>query len=142
MLDLYNDPSGKDIHKIDLTGVTELLCYRMKLTSLPHLPSTLTHLWCHNNKLTSLPPLPQSLTHLYCHNNQLTSLPELPLGMKEIYCQYNQLTDLPDLPFTLEKLWYHKNQGDFIYAGWNNIRLQQHNNKRIKLGLNKDLTKI
>ena len=81
--------------------------------------SRVTYLYCSNNQLTSLPPLPKTLKELICWNNQLTSLPPLPETLKKLSCDDNRL--LPDLPYGLMDMEKEK--------------LDQHNKKRIDLGL-------
>jgi len=108
---------------IDLSGVTHLSCYNNQLTSLPPLPSTLERLYCENNRLTSLPHLPASLEKLYCYGNRLFSLPPIPPSLKYLYCYNNQLTKYPDLPWGLED--------------WDKEKMNQHNKKRIDLGMDK-----
>jgi len=149
---------------IDLSGVTVLNCHDNQLTSLLSLPPSLERLDCSSNKLTSLPPLPSTLKKLYCYDNLLTSLPDLPFTLKELYCPNNQLTSLPDLP-ALKELYCHTNQLTslpplpsslkelYCYDNllteypdlpwglkhwnkdWDNSKLNQHNKKRIDLGM-------
>ena len=145
---------SEELEKIDLTGVTELYCPYNNLTYLPPLPSTLKELYCHHNQLTYLPKLPSTLEYLYCHHNQLTYLPKLPSTLIKLDCSDNQLTYLPELPTTLGVLDYANNKiqniPDIPYSittCWCNddtfytslslatLKLKQHNEKRIKLGL-------
>jgi len=58
-----------------------------------------------------------------CSNNQLTSLPPLPPALKVLYCNGNQLTEYSDLPWGLED--------------WDKEKLNQHNKKRVDLGMSK-----
>jgi len=149
---------------IDLTYVTELNCNYNQLTSLPDLPLSLKYLSCCCNKLTSLPYLPHSLKTLDCYGNQLKSLPNLPLSLIYLYCDANILTSLPDLPPSLELLTCKKNRlrtlptlpsslttlwcdhnipfPDLPYnlqspidGYFDTLKLLQHNNKRIDLGM-------
>ena len=123
---------------INLTGVITLNCSSNYLTSLPAtLPPTLEYLWCSDNLLTSLPKLPPNLKRLWCCNNRLKVLPPLPLTLKILWCRDNQLTSLPDLPRYLSNLWASGNPCCFTNNEYyiNTIKLQEHNEKREKLGL-------
>ncbi len=102
-LDLKNK-GLTSLENIDLTGVTVLICYNNKLTSLPTLPEGITFLWCSSNYLTCLPILPKSLKHLDCANNKLTSLPILPESLHSLRCSKNNLASLPSLPDGLKSL--------------------------------------
>jgi len=94
------------------------------LTSLKGIDlSGITELDCSNNLLTSLPALPKTLKRLYCSCNLLTSLPDLPDSLITLYCGGNRLSKLPDLP------WGLYDYGD--------IQFEQHNRKRIDLGMEK-----
>lgn len=84
--------------------------------------------------------LPKNLEILKCEHNQLRSLPPLPSSLKVLWCDRNWLSTLPDLPIGLINLDCWSNGFNFResaqkFGDINCIKLQQHNEKCIKLGL-------
>ena len=84
---------------------TTLNVSRLRITSLPDLPSSLKYLICSHTPITKLPDLPSSLESLECSKTTLTHLPDLPSSIKELDCRWTSLTHLPELPSSLEKLY-------------------------------------
>ena len=82
-------------------SLKSLTCYGNSLTTLPHLPDSLTFIQCSQNQIANLPSLPNMLTELWCGNNKLTTLPNLPNTLKRIFADQNLLIDLPTLPNSL-----------------------------------------
>lgn len=101
-------------------------CYKNDLTSLPELPKFLKKLECDMNNLTSLPELPNTLKHLACFNNNIHTYPKLPAMLKEFYCDHD--IELFDLPFSLKET---------INGNEETVKLEQHNSKRVILGMSK-----
>jgi hypothetical protein len=73
---------------------------RLKLTTLPPLPSNLRRLKCYRNALTSLEGLPKGLKQIWCNSNNLETLKGLPDGLLFISCadneNLNSIVDIPD----------------------------------------------
>lgn len=113
----------------------KLSCWQNQLTLLPQLPPTLIHLDCSNNKLTSLcTKFPPNLKFLFCISNQLTYLPELPSTLEEFDCEDSKLLNIPDLPYSIKAFWSNDNES-YTSHSLVTLKLQQHNEKRKKLGL-------
>ena len=115
---------GPDTEKL-LAKIAEnnkhLYIHHLDITSLPHLPDTITGIWCDNTNIeniTSLPSkleilccgytpleklcrLPSTLTFLSCEGSQLKVLPELPNGLDSLNISYCPITYLPELPNSL-----------------------------------------
>jgi Leucine-rich repeat (LRR) protein len=107
-------------------SLKKLFCYENNLTSLPKLPLKLITLECDMNKLTNLPELPNTLEDLACFHNNIQTYPKLPENLKEFHCDHT--IDLFDLPFSLT---------DTVDGNPRIIKLNQHNKKRVVLGMPK-----
>lgn len=88
-------------------NLTELICWSVRLKTLPSLPNTLIGLFCGGNELIGLPNLPPKLHDLYCeHNYKLKAIPPLPESLKELHCSNcTSLKVLPRLPNGLQELY-------------------------------------
>ena len=129
---------------LSTTCITRLTCNDNQLILLPELPITLNILNCAHNVLTELPAIPDSLTYLYCGDNKIKMLPSLPDHLRELHCWNNELNmnridsdnfeydNLPDLPESLYMLDLLRPYDPLDIF---DIKLFQHNKKRLDLGL-------
>lgn len=81
-----------------------------KITSISHIPETVTRLFCANNMIAVLADLPVSLTELYVNANHIATidLTEVP-NLKILNISENDLAELTDLPESLLKLYCSDN---------------------------------
>lgn len=88
-------------------NLTELVCWSVRLKTLPSLPDTLLGLFCGGNDLIKLPKLPPKLQDLYCEfNDRLIELPILPESLRVLHCSdCESLKILPKLPVDLQELY-------------------------------------
>lgn len=63
------------LYSLKLSSLYSLKLSRLRLQSLPELPSSLQFLFCYDNRITSLPVLPVGLLELNCSSNRNVSSP-------------------------------------------------------------------
>jgi len=81
-----------------------------KVTSILHVPKTVTELICEGNIMIALENLPSSLVRINCSRNHISQLRIGNLdNLEYLNCENNDLVELKDIPESMEELYCDNN---------------------------------